>query len=74
MQKFNTEAIDKTCISEVLDHLETEAEYMENVQDEHEHASGMLYVINVLREWYVRKTFMEVNFSRRNAEFRGDVG
>ena len=74
MKKFNTEAMDKTCISEVLDHLETEAEYMENVQDEPEYASGMFYVINILREWHVRKTFMEVNLSRRDAEFRRDVG
>lgn len=74
MKDIPTEALDRSWLSEVLDCLEDEAEYMENVQDEEEYANGMRYVIDVLREWYDRKTFVEVDFSRRNAEFRRDVG
>jgi hypothetical protein len=68
------DAVEESVFSGVLDNLENEAEYMENVQDEAEYASGMHYVINTLRKWYDRKTFVEVDFSRRNAEFRRDVG
>jgi hypothetical protein len=68
------DAVEEITLSGVLDNLENEAEYMENVNDEEEYANGMRYVIDVLREWYDRKTFVEVNFSRRNAEFRRDVG
>jgi hypothetical protein len=73
MKDIPTEALDRSWLSEVLDCLEDEAEYMEYVQYEEEYANGMLYVIDVLREWYDRKTFVEVDFSRRNAEFRRDV-
>ena len=41
----------------------------ENINDEEDYANGVRYVIDILREWYVRKTFVEVNFSRRDAEF-----
>jgi len=68
------DAVEESFFSGVLDNLENEAEYMENIQDEEEYANGMRYVIDVLREWHVRQTFVEVNFSRRNAEFRRDVG
>ena len=67
------DAVEESFFSGVLDNLENEAEYMENIQDEEEYANGMRYVIDVLREWHVRQTFVEVNFSRRNAEFRRDV-
>lgn len=74
MKDVMIDAVEESVLSGVLDNLENEAEYMENINDEEGYANGMRYVIEVLREWYVRKTFMEVNFSRRNAEFRGDVG
>lgn len=74
MKNCMIDAVEEITLSGVLDNLENEAEYMENVNDEEEYANGMRYVIDVLREWYDRKTFVEVNFSRRNAEFRRDVG
>jgi len=74
MKAAMIDAVEESVFSGVLDNLENEAEYMENINDEEEYANGMRYVIDVLREWYVRKTFVEVDFSRRNAEFRRDVG
>jgi hypothetical protein len=74
MKNIPTGALDRSWLSEVLDCLEDEAEYMENVQDEEEYANGMKYIIEVVREWYVRKTFVDVDFSRRNATFRGNPG
>jgi len=68
------DAVEEGFFSGVLDNLENEAEYMENINDEEEYANGMRYVIDVLREWHVRQTFVEVNFSRRNATFRGNLG
>jgi hypothetical protein len=68
------DAVEESVFSGVLDNLENEAEYMENINDEEEYANGMRYVIDVLREWYVRKNFVDVDFSRRNAEFRGNLG
>ena len=50
MKDIPTEALDKSWLSEVLDCLENEAEYMENINDEEEYANGMRYVIDVLRE------------------------
>jgi len=73
MKAAMIDAVEEGFFSGVLDNLENEAEYMENINDEEEYANGMRYVIDVLREWHARKTFVEVNFSRRNAEFRRDV-
>ena len=74
MKDAMIDAVEEITLSGVLDNLENESDYMENINDEEEYANGMRYVIEILREWYVRKTFVEVNFSRRNAEFRRDVG
>ncbi len=74
MKNIPTEALDRSWLSEVLDCLEDEAEYMENVQDEEEYANGMRYIIEVVREWYDRKNFVDVDFSRRNAGFRRNMG
>ena len=74
MKDIPTEALDRSWLSEVLDCLEDEAEYMETIQDKEEYANGMRYIIEVVREWHVRKNFVDVNFSRRNAEFLGNMG
>jgi hypothetical protein len=74
MKDAMIDAVEESVFSGVLDNLENEAEYMENIQDEEEYANGMRYVIEVVREWYDRKTFVEVDFSRRNATFRGNLG
>jgi hypothetical protein len=74
MKDAMIDAVEEGTFSGVLDNLENEAEYMENINDEEEYANGMRYVINVLREWDDRKTLMEINFYRRNVEFQGKLG
>jgi hypothetical protein len=73
MKDAMIDAMEEGTFSGVLDNLENEAEYMENINDEEEYANGMRYVIKITRGWY-EQAFVEVDFSRRNAEFRRDVG
>jgi hypothetical protein len=65
--------VEEKTLSGLLDNLENEADYMENIYDEESYANGMRYVIKITRGWY-EQAFVEVDFSRRNAEFRRDVG
>jgi len=50
MKDAMIDAVEESVFSGVLDNLENEAEYMENINDEEEYANGMRYVIDVLRE------------------------
>ena len=74
MKDAMIDTVEEVTLSAVLDNLENESDYMESIYDEESYANGMRYVIKMLRRWYDKQAFVEVDFSRRNAEFRGDVG
>jgi hypothetical protein len=75
MKNFHFDTTETQSLSEVLNYLETEAEYAETIRENPEFAEGMTYTLDHIRAWLNEKnveTFVDVDFTKRNREFLGN--